>query len=86
MASSHALSYAFWTSRKITYAVLPFILVSWIVCFSVMRWSQVALPACDPVISTCFFILSLTILSYTLPALLARVIPLSLEHFSFAFV
>ena len=87
MASSHALSYAFWTSRKITYAVLPFILVSWIVCFSVTRWSQVALPgvppACDPVISTCFFILSLTILSYTLPALLARVIPLSLEHFPF---
>ena len=49
-----------------------------------MRWSQVALPgvspACDPVISTCFFILSLTILSYIL---LARVIPLSLEQFPF---
>ena len=60
MASNHALSYAFWTSRKITYAVLPFILVSWIVCFSVMSWSQVVLPgvppACDPVISTCFFV------------------------------
>ena len=70
IASSHALSYAFWTSRKITYAVLPFTLVSWIVCFSVM-------------ISTCFFILSLTILSYTLLALLARVIPLSLEHYPF---
>ena len=87
MASNHALSYAFWTSRKITYAVFPFFLVSWIVCFSVMRWSQVALPgvppACDPVITTCFFILSLTILSYTLPALLARVIPLSFEHFPF---
>ena len=58
MASNHALSYAFWTSRKITYAVFPFFLVSWIVCFSVMRWSQVALPgvppACDPVITTCF--------------------------------
>ena len=34
-------------ARKITYAVLPCSLVSWIVCFSAMRWPQMhCLPCC----------------------------------------
>ena len=34
IASSQALSYAFWTSRKIIYAVSPVALISSMVCFS----------------------------------------------------
>ena len=52
-----------------------------------MRWSTVAFPVIPPpwasVICTSFFILSLRILSYTLPTLLASVIPRSLLHFPF---
>ena len=57
------------------------------VCFRTIRWSTVAHPlfppACAFVIWTCYFTLSLIILSYTLPTLLVSVIPLSLEHFPF---
>ena len=37
-------------------------------------------PACASVISVTFFTLSFIILSYSFPALLARVMPLSFEH------
>ena len=54
------------------------------VCFITIKWSTVALPGIPPawasVICTTFFTLSLMILSYTLPMLLARVISLSFEH------
>ena len=40
-------------------------------------------PAWAFVMLTCFFTLSFIILSYTFPILLARVIPLSFEHFPF---
>ena len=73
MASSHALSYAFWTSRNTRYGVLPLFLVSFKICWSTMRWSTVTL-------FTAFFTLSFMILSNTLPTLLARVIPRSFEH------
>ena len=50
-----------------------------------MRLSQVALPGIPPAWAsvnwTCFFTLSLMIRSYNFPGLLARVIPLSFEHF-----
>ena len=87
IASSHALSYAFWTSRKITYAVLPSFRISWIICFSAIRWSVVALPSFPPAWASVIWVTSLTLSfmtrSYTFPTLLARVIPLSLEHFPF---
>ena len=54
------------------------------VCLRAMRWSAVALPgmppACASVIFVTFFTLSFIILSYSFPALLARVMPLSFEH------
>ena len=72
IASRHALSYAFCTSRKIMHAVCHFSCISWMVCLMMMRWSTVAqplfLPACAFVI--CCFTLSLIILSYILPTLL----------------
>ena len=87
IASSQALSNAFCTSRKIIYAVIPLSLISLIVCFRTIKWSTVEHrgfpPACAFVILTSFFTLSFIILSYTFPILLARVIPLSFEHFPF---
>ena len=87
IASSHALSYAFCTSRNITYAVCFLFINSLIVCFRTIRWSAVALPGIPPawasVIFTCPFILSLIILSYNFSELLARVIPLSFKHLPF---
>ena len=84
MASSHALSYAFWTSRNTRYAVLPLFRILFMICLSTLRWSTVALPGIPPawasVIYTAFFTLSFMILSYTLPTLLARVIPRSSER------
>ena len=84
MASSHALSYAFWTSRNTRYAMFPLFRISFMICLSTMRWSTVVLhgipPAWAPVIFTAFFTLSFMILSYTLPTLLARVIPRSFQH------
>ena len=84
IASNHAL-YAFWTSRKVTHAVLPSFHISWIICFSAMRWSVVALASFPPTWASVIWVISYTfpfmIRSYTLPTLLARVIPLSLEHF-----
>ena len=66
-------------------AVCPFSRISWMVCLRTIRWSTVAQPlfslACAFVIWTSCFTLSLVILSYTLPTLLASVIPLSLEQF-----
>ena len=63
---------------------MPLFLISFMVCFITIRWSTVALPGIPPawasVICTTFFTLSLMILSYTLPMLLAGVIPLSFEH------
>ena len=87
IGSSHALSYSFCTSRNITYAVCFLSINSFIVCFRTIRWSAVALPGIPPawasVIFTCPFILSLIILLYNFPKLLARVIPLSFEHLPF---
>ena len=84
MASSHALSYAFWTFRNTRYAMFPLFLISFMICLSTMRWSTDALPGIPPawasVIFTAFFTPSFMILSYTLPTLLARVIPHSFEH------
>ena len=69
------------------YVVFPFFLMSFIVCFRMMRWSTVALPcippACASVISTIFFAHSFIILSYTFLKLLANVMPLSFEHLPF---
>ena len=66
----------------------PFFLICLIASFRTIRWSTVALPVIPPpwasVICTSFLILSLRILSYTLPKLLASVIPLSLLHFPLA--
>ena len=57
------------------------------VSFSRVRWSTVALPFCPPawasVILMVFDILLLIILSNIFPKLLAKVIPLSFEHFPF---
>ena len=67
IASSHALSYAFCTSRKMIYAVFPVFVISLIACLSTMRWSAVELPAFPPawtfVIWIFFLTLSLMILS-----------------------
>ena len=67
------------------YAVFFSSRISWIVWSRIVRWSQVALPGIPPAWAsvnwTCFFTLSLMIRSYNFPGLLARVIPLSFEHF-----
>ena len=58
------------------------------VCFKTIRWSTIEHPGLPAawafVIVTCFFTLSLMILSYSFPTLLASVIPLSFEHFPFS--
>ena len=48
MASSQALSYAFVTSRNAMYAGFLLFLMVWMVSFSRVRWSTVALPFCPP--------------------------------------
>ena len=87
MASSQALSYAFVTSRNAMYAGFLLFLMVWMVSFSRVRWSTVALPFCPPAwasaILMVFDILLLIILSNIFPKLLAKVIPLSFEHFPF---
>ena len=74
IASSHALTYAFSTSRNIPYAACFLFINSFIVCFWTIRWSAVALPGIPPawasVIFTCPFMLSLIIISYNFPKLL----------------
>ena len=86
MASSHALSYAFWTSRNMRYAAFPLFLISFMICLSMMRWSTLTLPGIPPtwasVIFTAFFTLLFMTFSYTLPTWLARIIPYSFEHLS----
>ena len=69
------------------YAGFLLFLMFWMVSFCRARWSTVALPFCPPawasVILMVFDILLLIILSNIFPKLLARVIPLSFEHFPF---
>ena len=87
IASSQALSYAFCKSRNTTYAVWFLLFISFTVCFRTIKWSTVELPCMPParafVITTCCLTLLLIILSYSFPTLLARVIPISFEHFPF---
>ena len=86
MASSHALSSALVTSRNATYASFLFCLICFIVFFSLSKWSTVAFPFYPPACASVIFILGVillfTILSNSLPKLLARVNPL-LDHFPF---
>ena len=86
LLSSQALSYVFWTSRKITYAVFPSSRISWIILFQhyeVVCCSTAFPPAWASVIWVTSLIISFMVRSYTFPILLARVILLSLEHFPF---
>ena len=87
---SHALSYAFVTSRNTTYrsCFLRLFLLWLIMLFMIVIWSAVDLPdwppACASVVFISFFTRLFTILSNTLPMLLASVIPLSLLHLPFS--
>ena len=70
------------------YAGFLLFLMVWMVSFtSHVRWSTVALPFCPPAWASDILmvvdILLLIILSNIFPKLLARVIPLSFEHFPF---
>ena len=60
----------------------------WLIrALSIIRWSAVAIPfwppACDSVILVSTFILLFRSLSNSFPALLGKVMPLSLLHFPF---
>ena len=85
MASIHALSYAFVTSRNVAYTGCFCVLAALIASLRISRWSVVALPFWPPawasVISAIRVALLFTILSKSFPMLLANVMPLSFEHF-----
>ena len=84
IASSHALSYAFVTSRNTMYAGFPWLRISFMTSFRIARWSVVAFPFWPPawlsVMLILFLALLFNILSNSFPKLLARVMPLSFEH------
>ena len=87
IASSHALSYAFVTSKNAMYAGLCFDLILLMLFFNISRWSVVDFPFWPPawasVMLTFGSIHLLIICSNTFPKLLARVIPRSYKHFPF---
>ena len=84
IASSHAWSYAFVTSKNTMYAGFPWLLISFMTSFRIARWSVVAFPFWPPAWFSVMFILFLAllfnILSNSFPKLLAMVMPLSFEH------
>ena len=88
IAFSQALSYAFVTSRNAIYSSFFLLFFTWFIgALSIIRWSAVAIPcwppACDSVIVVSTFILLFNSLSNNFPALLAKVMPLSLLYFPF---
>ena len=91
LCASHTLWHPAMPCRRLLWHLgIPCILgvfclrISLMVSFSTTRWSVVALPFCPPAWFSVMFIFSLalllSILSNSLPKLLARVIPLSFEH------
>ena len=88
MASSQARSYAFVTSRKVMNVGCLLFLLSCIVSFILRMWSVVPMPFLPPACSSDILMFLrmhvLISLSYSLPILLDRVMPLSLLHFPFA--
>ena len=87
MPLSHALSYAFVTSRKVTYVSFFISLFCLMASLILSMWSERHISFLPPawfwLIFISFTILLLSSLSYVFPMLLDRVIPLSLLHLPF---
>ena len=80
IVSSHALSYAFVTSKNTMYAGFPWLYISFMISFRIAKWSVAAFQFWLPAWFSVMLILVLALLSNILSNSFPK-LPLSLEHF-----